>query len=89
MSEIIRTCTIIDRYILQERLLSYKRLENDIQVAHQPLSLALARRVLSRWRWYGCSLLVSQGGSSHQTGTIDLFTQTVCHFRRNREFRVK
>jgi len=35
-----------------------QKLTHKIQVARQPLSWGVARRVLGRWRWYGCSSLV-------------------------------
>lgn len=59
----------------EERLLSYKRLEPDIQVARQPLSSALVQRVLSRWRWYGCSLLFAVSGETESFGSNNLMGQ--------------
>lgn len=43
----------------QERELACTRLQGKVQVDRSPLSWNLARRVLGRWRWYACSLLVS------------------------------
>lgn len=45
----------------QERLLSYERLEDRDSrkdVSHSRPTWNLFKRVLSRWRWYACSLLV-------------------------------
>lgn len=47
--------------MLQERLLSYERLEDRDSrrdVSHSKPTWNLFRRVHSRWRWYTCSLLV-------------------------------
>ncbi len=50
----------ITYFCAQERRLAVKRLEtDDFEVSRSnPFSLKLVKRVLSRWRWYGCSLLV-------------------------------
>ncbi|KLO10248.1 MFS general substrate transporter [Schizopora paradoxa] len=42
----------------EERRLAYKRLDSDVE--QHKLSWNLFRRVLSRWRWYACSLLVGR-----------------------------
>lgn len=45
--------------IYQQRVLAYDRLRDGHDVGRHPLSWDLAKKVLTRWRWYGCSLLVS------------------------------
>ncbi|KAG5725367.1 Pantothenate transporter liz1 [Termitomyces sp. T112] len=59
----------------QERDLAYTRLENDRQGKRQPLSWSLARRVLTRWRWYGCSLLFAISGETESFGSNNLMGQ--------------
>lgn len=55
----------ITHFCVQERRLAVKRIEtDDFEVSRSnPFSLNLAKRVLSRWRWYGCSLLVRRCSS--------------------------
>lgn len=74
---------------MQERLLSSDRLESDKtkDVSHKRPTWDLAKRVLGRWRWYACSLLVS---------IIVLFVvaifieySIVPRLRRDREFRIE
>jgi len=45
----------------QEKILARTRLRGEVQVDRSPLTWNLARRILGRWRWYACSLLVSYG----------------------------
>ncbi|KAI3612384.1 pantothenate transporter liz1 [Moniliophthora roreri] len=59
----------------EERLLAAKRLEGEIQVARLPLSWKLAKRVLSRWRWYGCSLLFAISGETESFGSNNIMGQ--------------
>ncbi|KAF9469023.1 major facilitator superfamily domain-containing protein [Collybia nuda] len=59
----------------EERLLASRRLESEVQVARHPLSWNLARRVLSRWRWYGCSLLFAISGETESFGSNNLMGQ--------------
>ncbi|KIJ05816.1 hypothetical protein PAXINDRAFT_103622 [Paxillus involutus ATCC 200175] len=57
----------------EERLLSCDRLEHD--VVRHPLSWDLAKRVLRRWRWYGCSLLFAVSGETESFGSNNLMGQ--------------
>ncbi|KDQ29140.1 hypothetical protein PLEOSDRAFT_1092830 [Pleurotus ostreatus PC15] len=61
----------------EERRLAVKRLEtDDFEVSRSnPFSLNLAKRVLSRWRWYGCSLLFAISGETESFGTNNLMGQ--------------
>ncbi|GLB33663.1 putative MFS general substrate transporter [Lyophyllum shimeji] len=59
----------------EERGLAYERLENDVQVKRRSLSWDLARRVLTRWRWYGCSLLFAISGETESFGSNNLMGQ--------------
>ncbi|KAH0840074.1 major facilitator superfamily domain-containing protein [Lanmaoa asiatica] len=59
----------------EERLLSYDRLEPDHDVIRRPLSWNLAKRVLTRWRWYGCSLLFAISGETESFGSNNLMGQ--------------
>lgn len=56
----------------QERELAYTRLQGEIQVDRPPLSWNLTRRILTRWRWYACSLLVSPRSLFCSTITEDM-----------------
>lgn len=51
---------VLTRPFVQERSLSCERLESekDKDIEHGHLSWRIFRRILGRWRWYGCSLLV-------------------------------
>ncbi|KAG2058824.1 MFS general substrate transporter [Suillus hirtellus] len=57
----------------EERALSQDRLDSD--VVHHSLSWDLAKRVLSRWRWYGCSLLFAISGETESFGSNNLMGQ--------------
>lgn len=57
----------------EERLLSSDRLDSD--TVHRPLSWNLFRRVLSRWRWYACSLLFMISGETESFGSNNLMGQ--------------
>lgn len=57
----------------EERALSQDRLDSD--VVHHSLSWGLAKRVLSRWRWYGCSLLFAISGETESFGSNNLMGQ--------------
>ncbi|KAL4265575.1 MFS transporter superfamily protein [Pleurotus pulmonarius] len=61
----------------EERRLAVKRLEtDDFEVSRSnPFSLNLVKRVLSRWRWYGCSLLFAISGETESFGTNNLMGQ--------------
>ncbi|KAG8218791.1 major facilitator superfamily domain-containing protein, partial [Butyriboletus roseoflavus] len=59
----------------EERLLSYDRLEHGHDVSRRPLSWNLAKRVLTRWRWYGCSLLFAISGETESFGSNNLMGQ--------------
>lgn len=64
---------------LQERLLASTRLEStstaNIDTKQRQLSWGLARRVLGRWRWYGCSLLFAISGETESFGSNNLMGQ--------------
>ena len=47
-------------WYFQERLLSSDRLDKGRDLTHEPPTWNLLKRVLSRWRWYACSLLVRE-----------------------------
>ena len=47
----------------------------EIDTAKGQLSWDLARRVLSRWRWYGCSLLFGISGETESFGSNNLMGQ--------------
>jgi len=57
----------------EERLLSSDRLDSD--TVHHPLSWNLVRRLLSRWRWYACSLLFAISGETESFGSNNLMGQ--------------
>ncbi|KIP09226.1 hypothetical protein PHLGIDRAFT_29194 [Phlebiopsis gigantea 11061_1 CR5-6] len=61
----------------EERLLSADRLERDKDrdASHKKPSWNLARRVLGRWRWYGCSLLFLVSGETESFGSNNLMGQ--------------
>ncbi|KAI0693818.1 MFS general substrate transporter [Cytidiella melzeri] len=62
----------------EERLLSYERLEerdSRKDVSHSRPTLNLFKRVLSRWRWYGCSLLFLISGETESFGSNNLMGQ--------------
>ncbi|KJA30072.1 hypothetical protein HYPSUDRAFT_125890 [Hypholoma sublateritium FD-334 SS-4] len=62
----------------EERVLACERLET-FPVLEQPrsrtLSWGLAKRVLGRWRWYGCSLLFAISGETESFGSNNLMGQ--------------
>ncbi|KAK2466374.1 hypothetical protein APHAL10511_002016 [Amanita phalloides] len=59
----------------EERTIAVSRLEGKVR-AHAPsLSWKLARRVLSCWRWYGCSLLFAISGETESFGSNNLMGQ--------------
>ncbi|EJD00933.1 MFS general substrate transporter [Fomitiporia mediterranea MF3/22] len=65
----------------RERRLASSRLENtsdaeiNIDTSKGKLSWDLARRVLGRWRWYGCSLLFAISGETESFGSNNLMGQ--------------
>ncbi|TFK76048.1 MFS general substrate transporter [Pluteus cervinus] len=59
----------------EERELASRRLQSEVQVDRSPLSWSLARRILSRWRWYGCSLLFAVSGETESFGSNNLMGQ--------------
>ncbi|KAF9451620.1 MFS general substrate transporter [Macrolepiota fuliginosa MF-IS2] len=59
----------------EERELAYSRLQGEVQVDRPPLTWDLARRVLSRWRWYACSLLFAISGETESFGSNNLMGQ--------------
>ncbi|KAG9317604.1 major facilitator superfamily domain-containing protein [Chiua virens] len=59
----------------EERLLSYDRLKLDHDITRRPLSWTLIKRVLTRWRWYGCSLLFAISGETESFGSNNLMGQ--------------
>lgn len=68
---------IVNHDVSQERLLSCERLESekDKDISHGHLSWGIFRRVLGRWRWYGCSLLVRSAMCWNMLGVLTLYTQ--------------
>ncbi|KAI0033790.1 MFS general substrate transporter [Vararia minispora EC-137] len=59
----------------EERLLSSDRLQDVVDTTKHALSWNLVRRVLSRWRWYGCSLLFAVSGETESFGSNNLMGQ--------------
>ncbi|KIK65407.1 hypothetical protein GYMLUDRAFT_38859 [Collybiopsis luxurians FD-317 M1] len=59
----------------EERRLAAERLRGHVEVAHSPLSWNLVKRVLSRWRWYACSLLFAISGETESFGSNNLMGQ--------------
>ncbi|KAK7470804.1 hypothetical protein VKT23_002222 [Stygiomarasmius scandens] len=59
----------------EERSLAKERLKDNVEVSRTPPSLDLAKRVLSRWRWYACSLLFAISGETESFGTNNLMGQ--------------
>ncbi|KAI0347339.1 MFS general substrate transporter [Trametopsis cervina] len=62
----------------EERLLSYERLEDRDSrrdISHSKPTWNLFRRVLSRWRWYACSLLFLVSGETESFGSNNLMGQ--------------
>ncbi|KAF7776056.1 hypothetical protein Agabi119p4_4449 [Agaricus bisporus var. burnettii] len=59
----------------EERELAYTRLQGEIQVDRPPLSWNLTRRILTRWRWYACSLLFAISGETESFGSNNLMGQ--------------
>ncbi|KAI0068919.1 MFS general substrate transporter [Artomyces pyxidatus] len=55
----------------EERLLSSSRLDAT-DTTRSPLSWNLAKRVLTRWRWYACSLLFAVSGETESFGSNNL-----------------
>ncbi|KXN86384.1 Pantothenate transporter liz1 [Leucoagaricus sp. SymC.cos] len=59
----------------EERELAYTRLQGEVQVNRSPLSWKLVRRILSRWRWYACSLLFAISGETESFGSNNIMGQ--------------
>ncbi|THV08700.1 MFS general substrate transporter [Dendrothele bispora CBS 962.96] len=59
----------------EERVLATERLQGDVEVSRKPLSFSIAKRVLSKWRWYACSLLFAISGETESFGTNKLMGQ--------------
>ncbi|TFK99065.1 MFS general substrate transporter [Pterulicium gracile] len=59
----------------EERVLAHERLGPGTDVQQHDLSWGLARRVLSRWRWYGCSLLFAISGETESLGSNNIMGQ--------------
>ncbi|KAF8914067.1 MFS general substrate transporter [Gymnopilus junonius] len=59
----------------EERILAYERLE-EVEALEQarsrPLAWNILRRILSRWRWYACSLLFAISGETESFGSNNL-----------------
>ncbi|KAH8830716.1 MFS general substrate transporter [Flagelloscypha sp. PMI_526] len=58
-----------------ERSLAYERMKNVVQSDPPSLSLDTARRVLSKWRFYGCSLLFAISGETEILGSAGIMGQ--------------
>ncbi|KAJ3992821.1 major facilitator superfamily domain-containing protein [Lentinula boryana] len=59
----------------EDRQLAITRLQGYVEVKHSPLSWKLAKRVLTRWRWYACSLLFAISGETESFGSNNLMGQ--------------
>lgn len=59
----------------EEKILARARLQGEVQVDRPPLSWNLIRRVLSRWRWYACSLLFAISGETESLGSNNIMGQ--------------
>ncbi|KAJ3728986.1 major facilitator superfamily domain-containing protein [Lentinula guzmanii] len=59
----------------EDRQLATTRLRGYVEVKHSPLSWKLAKRVLTRWRWYACSLLFAISGETESFGSNNLMGQ--------------
>ncbi|KIY73746.1 MFS general substrate transporter [Cylindrobasidium torrendii FP15055 ss-10] len=59
----------------QERLLARTRIQGEIQVIHKPVTLGTFKRVLSKWRWYACSLLFAISGETECFGSNNIMGQ--------------
>lgn len=58
-----------------EKRLASDRLQGEIQVARKPVSWATVRRILGKWRWYGCSLLFAISGETESFGSNNIMGQ--------------
>ncbi|KAK0468438.1 MFS general substrate transporter [Desarmillaria tabescens] len=58
-----------------EKRLASDRLQGEIQVAREPVSWATAKRILGKWRWYGCSLLFAISGETESLGSNNIMGQ--------------
>ncbi|KAK0190863.1 MFS general substrate transporter [Armillaria mellea] len=58
-----------------EKRLASDRLQGEIQVAREPVSWATVRRILGKWRWYGCSLLFAISGETESFGSNNIMGQ--------------
>ncbi|KAK7695529.1 hypothetical protein QCA50_000165 [Cerrena zonata] len=59
----------------EERLLSSDRLDKGRDLTHEPPTWNLLKRVVSRWRWYACSLLFAISGETESFGSNNLMGQ--------------
>ncbi|KAF5393750.1 hypothetical protein D9757_000155 [Collybiopsis confluens] len=59
----------------EERRMATERLQGHVKVERLPLSWSLVKRVLSRWRWYACSLLFAISGETESFGSNNLMGQ--------------
>ncbi|KAJ3808924.1 major facilitator superfamily domain-containing protein [Lentinula aff. lateritia] len=59
----------------EDRQLAASRLQGYVEVRHSPLSWKLAKKVLTRWRWYACSLLFAISGETESFGSNNLMGQ--------------
>ncbi|KAJ3776541.1 major facilitator superfamily domain-containing protein [Lentinula raphanica] len=59
----------------EDRELAASRLRGYVEVKHSPLSWKLAKRILTRWRWYACSLLFAISGETESFGSNNLMGQ--------------
>jgi len=55
--------------------LAITRLQGHVNVTHSPLSWQLFKRMLTRWRWYACSLLFAISGETESFGSNNLMGQ--------------
>ncbi|KAF9055086.1 MFS general substrate transporter [Hymenopellis radicata] len=60
---------------IEERKLASDRIQAEIQVARDPVTWRTAKRILSKWRWYGCSLLFAISGETESFGSNNIMGQ--------------
>ncbi|TFK43382.1 MFS general substrate transporter [Crucibulum laeve] len=60
---------------VEEHALASERLEGTVQVVQEPFTWKIARRILSRWRWYACTALFAISGETESFGSNNLMGQ--------------
>ncbi|GBE79336.1 Pantothenate transporter liz1 [Sparassis crispa] len=59
----------------EERVLARERVETTKKSTHGKVTWDLVRRILGRWRWYGCSLLFAVSGETESFASNNLMGQ--------------